>query len=289
MPVWSSTDFAYQCLRDERRTTAYRDAIQRTVRPGDVAFDASAGTGILALVAAEAGASRVYAVELDPTLAAALRQTVDRNGYEPVVEVIEGDALTVDPPEPVDVVVSDLIDTGLLDELQVPVANSLHRRGIVGPPTRSSPRAYHAAIEIAYCDYSYYGFSIFAPRHDWPHLAVGQTGSTPSEFHPLSRPYTLKHVDFGRPIEPCIATTLHMDSRESGPVNALRLSGRAQLTHDLWLGATNAINGDKVLPLEPLVLQRGAAVGLSIGATIGAGLETLVAQWTHLADERLSA
>ena len=85
MPVWSSTDFAFQCLRDEQRTGAYRSAIQQVVRRGDVVLDAGAGTGILALFAAAAGARRVYAVELDPWLAAALRRTIEGNGLEHVV------------------------------------------------------------------------------------------------------------------------------------------------------------------------------------------------------------
>src|SRR5262249_36747044 len=100
MSVWSSTDFAYQCLRDERRTLAYRAAIQRLVGHGDVVLDAGAGTGVLSLFSAAAGARRVFAVEQDAALAAALRRTVERNGLEHVVTVIEADAaqLHIDVP-----------------------------------------------------------------------------------------------------------------------------------------------------------------------------------------------
>jgi SAM-dependent methyltransferase len=93
-------------LRDTVRNEAYRAAIFRVVRPGDVVLDVGAGTGILSIFAAQAGARRVFAVERS-AIAEVAKRIVRTNGFESVIEVIRQDLEDVDLPEKVDVVVSE--------------------------------------------------------------------------------------------------------------------------------------------------------------------------------------
>ncbi len=55
-------DIHEEMLRDTARIAAYKAAIADSVS-GKVAVDVGAGTGVLSLMAAEAGASKVYAIE----------------------------------------------------------------------------------------------------------------------------------------------------------------------------------------------------------------------------------
>ena len=101
---------------DEVRTRAFRDAIVATVRPGDVVIDVGAGSGILSLFAACAGARRVYAIERAPGAAALARRLIAHNGAAGVVRIVEADAAAAVVPEPADVIVSEWLGAYGVDE-----------------------------------------------------------------------------------------------------------------------------------------------------------------------------
>src|SRR6266487_4521899 len=106
---------------DRVRTGAFRRAIDSVVRPGDIVLDVGAGSGILSVFAARVGAARVYAVER--TSAAVLAQELAAaNGVAEIVQVIHGEVIDVEPPERVDVIVSEWLGGFGIDEgMLVPV------------------------------------------------------------------------------------------------------------------------------------------------------------------------
>lgn len=94
--------------------------MQGVVRPGDVVADLGAGSGVLAIVAAKLGASRVAAIELDPDAIGNAEQNVSANEVEQRVEVIEGDASMLLPLlAPVRVILANIISSVLISLLPV--------------------------------------------------------------------------------------------------------------------------------------------------------------------------
>ena len=124
-------------VTDARRLEAYRRALAATIRPGDTVLDLGAGTGVLGLLACEAGAGRVYAVDDGPALD--LARAIARAGpYANRVVHVRGHSAWVRLPEPVDVIVADQVgyfgpEVGFGDDVPVAATRFLGPGGRVVP------------------------------------------------------------------------------------------------------------------------------------------------------------
>lgn len=94
-------------IADRARFTAYADAIQRAVRPGDVVVDLGCGPGIFALLACRAGAKRVHAIDAGEVIHFA-RKLAAANGFAERIEFFHGDSRKLELKERANVLVSDV-------------------------------------------------------------------------------------------------------------------------------------------------------------------------------------
>ena len=93
---------------DEARVRAYREAINATVKEGDIVADLGAGTGLLSFLCLQAGAAKVHAVERSNVIDWA-RELAERNGFSDCIEFHQKDAREVNLGVKVDVIVSELM------------------------------------------------------------------------------------------------------------------------------------------------------------------------------------
>ncbi len=102
-------------VSDRVRTEAYQKALVATIRPGDVVLDVGAGTGIMGMLAAQAGARKVYCVER-ASIANVARRLVAQNGFGDRVEVIQAEVEDVMLPELADIIVGEWMGSYGVDE-----------------------------------------------------------------------------------------------------------------------------------------------------------------------------
>jgi len=115
MDPYTSIAVHHKLICDRQRMDAYRLAISESVKPGDVVLDIGCGTGVLGLMACQAGAKRVYAVERTDIIEVA-REMAKTNHVARRMRFLHGDADSIALPEPVDVIVSELISKAVLGQ-----------------------------------------------------------------------------------------------------------------------------------------------------------------------------
>jgi len=107
-----------EMLKDIVRTKTYQNVITQSsfLIKDKIVLDVGAGTGILSLFCAKAGAKHVYAIECSQ-MADMANEIVKANGYSNVITVIKGKVEEIELPVPkVDVIISEWMGYFLLFE-----------------------------------------------------------------------------------------------------------------------------------------------------------------------------
>jgi SAM-dependent methyltransferase len=146
-------DFHRNMLADARRNQAYRQAIEGAGLAGKRVLDIGAGSGLLAMMAARAGASFVFACEANEALAATARAIVAENGLGDRIEVIARHSTSLDAGRDldggVDLIISEIFSADLIGEGALPALS--HAMAKLGRPgVRILPAAGAVRVALAH-------------------------------------------------------------------------------------------------------------------------------------------
>lgn len=148
VPPWH-----FGIVRDEARNAAYDAAIRRAVGPGTRVLDIGAGTGLLAMMAARAGATAVASCEMNPAVADAAAEIVALNGYSDRIAILAKHSSDIDPDADLgwraDLLVSEIVSNDMLGEMVLPVMEDATAR-LLKPGAAMIPAAGRVRVALAH-------------------------------------------------------------------------------------------------------------------------------------------
>ncbi|HEX6370123.1 MAG TPA: 50S ribosomal protein L11 methyltransferase [Longimicrobium sp.] len=266
-------------LADRVRMDAYTAALERVVRPGCVVLDVGTGTGMMAMIACQLGARKVYAV--DPGDAIHLGRAVARaGGLAERIEFIQDVSTRVELPERADVVVSDL--RGVLPMFEGHVASIADARDrLLAPDGVLVPRTdtlYAAPVEAEEehrrvtgpWDEHGRGFDLAAPRraalNTWTKARIA-----PAQL--LAEPLRWGVLDYRTVREPDVRGALRWTASRAGTVHGVAAWFVAELAEGIGFTTgpegPETIYGTAFFPLlEPVPVDRGDAVEVELQARL---------------------
>lgn len=264
--------YHHNMLNDSIRMKGFKEAIDLVVKPGAKVLEFGGGTGVQSFFAAQK-AQKVYCVERNPELVDAARSLLAKNLNGNKVEVIQADAMHYLPPEPVDVVICEMLHTGLLREKQMPIINSFKKRYLEkfgGTLPVFVPEASIQAIQPIQQNFDFEGF--YAPT-----ILFQDPCSVQQRSKSLGNPEVFQLLSYAEPFSQTCYCDAEIIIAENGQFNALRLITKNILAVNMLTYSTVDWHTQYIIfPLAtPLMVSKGDQISVRFSYQGGAALSAL--------------
>ncbi|MDR4514403.1 methyltransferase domain-containing protein [Nitrosomonas sp.] len=264
--------YHYNMLNDPHRMKGFKQAIDWVVKPGAKVLELGGGTGVQSFFAAQK-AQKVYCVERNPELVETARKLIEKNTNGDKIDVIQADAMHYLPPEPVDIVICEMLHTGLLREKQMPVISAFKKRYLEkfgGPLPVFVPEASIQAIQPIQQDFNFEGFNA-------PTILFQDPYSIQARSQNLSDPEIFQLLTYAEPFNPNCSWDGKIMITQSGQFNALRLITKNILALNMETCSTQDWYTQYIIfPLaKPLTVSEGDKVAICFNYQGGAPLNAL--------------
>lgn len=263
--------YHFNMLLDQNRMLPFKEAISMVVPTNGKVLELGGGTGVLSWFAAQK-ASHVWCVERNPALVKAARSFLQKNENGDRVTVVQADAMTYLPPEPVDVVICEMLHVGLVREKQLQVISTFkerYRKAFGDTLPIFIPDTSLLLFQPICRDYCFSGYHAPVPIFEatGPHM----------QGRWLADPYSYSTITYADDISLDFDVSAQVVIRNPGHLNAISLLTNNFLAFDLIAGrAAQWMMNQLILPLPvPMDVVAGDRVEIRFAYQAGCPLELL--------------
>jgi predicted RNA methylase len=221
---------AAMLLGQKTRIAKFNEAIQRIVSTDDFVVDIGTGSGVLAILAAKAGARRVTAIDVNRESIEYAQKAAVMNGVNDRIDFIESHFSDFVPDERADTVICEMLSSIMLIEQQVPACGHAVEN-ILKPEGKLIPQ--HATIYLVPVE-----SHMMIDRFDFEQIRfpkVLQTAS-PDATRDLADTKILAEVDFTKnSSDSQIDEMLNFEVVSDGTIHGLVGLFESKLTEDIML------------------------------------------------------
>lgn len=263
--------YHFNMLRDQSRMLPFQEAIALVVPPGGTVLELGGGTGVLSWFAAQL-ARQVWCVERNPALVRAAQTFLSNNLHGDRVTVVHADAMKYLPPEPVDVVICEMLHVGMIREKQLEILASFqdrYRRAFGPRLPRFIPETTLLAIQPIQQDFCFNGYTAAVPMFEpaGPHMADRLLGD----------PHVYSTIEYRSDLPLEFTVDARLTMQRPGQFNALSFLTNNFLAFVLdEQRAVQWMMNQLILPIpEPIEVAAGDSVSIQFTYRAGCSLEAL--------------
>lgn len=233
----------FEMLNDEERNSAFERALSKAITPSTTVLDIGSGSGLLAMMAARAGAKETISCEMITPIAELAQYTVACNGYADKIIILDKKStdmrIGVDMMKKADLLVTETVDCGLLGEGIIPTITHA-RENLLKEDARIIPKAatiIAAVVEskqllsLNYADKAA-GFDV-SPINQYATAGYFPVRSGAFNYVLLAEPFEVFRFDFTKGVIASDSKLISVPVKREGVCHAILFWFDMQLDNDI--------------------------------------------------------
>jgi len=251
--------YHYEMVSDKKRVTPFKKAIQKVCK-GKRVLESGTGSAILSILAAKAGAKKVYAIELDPDVYHFAKQNIKKSGYGKIIKLLNKDVMKVKlselDNEKVDVVIAENLSTWEVTEPQIPIMNYINKN-LAKKDAKKLPSTLFNYLELTQTQYRFENVITLKTCY------FGFTGV--KKPTPLSGKVLFNTVNLKKYNSLKVDKTIKIKVKKTGTLNSFRLTSPLQVYGKINFTSSDSLMPPVIIPLEKkLKVKKGDLVKVRI-------------------------